>query len=1293
MPEQTPLLPATPARAWYCRGCGLRIVAESGVCARCGYPLDSAEEQRLLVDVTKDLRNFAGAGGANLPAGAVLHLSAPTIRALRRAASFGGAERTVGWLIWRYQMRLAELHEPGREMIPPAELSRQPTVAPVVQRASPPVFAPPAPPTVYTNAPPTFAGPLPAQALPAPPTLRPNHVATLRPLVDSPAGLMVALGTFLILIAILALPFLRQFSSLAIGVTIGAQLFFAAMAAATHRSAHFREFSRMYAVFFAITVPLLVIDIITLYSGANISIIIAMAAFYAAVTYGAFAIYQRFSPFGYLSMISLVTAVIACVLAFPGGSSWVASATLLLALVGLASVQRIGGRVPSPLERLFDTTWAVLRPPARVTMLIIALLNAVVSVPLMAFAIMLDIVPSQTVTIDSPASLSTEVTLLLLLLWLCLYVRRIQWQQGHSFITLLSLLCLLSIIHALQLPPVFVDTGYALALISVAAFYDFIGRARPRFMHLYIRPGLFLDGLALFLIALTPLLVAPLVPTLAFTSMTVTFSPLAPPFPFAGSTLNMLVVFALGVSCLLSVGIVIRRARMPFALTGAFANANQWPWGLLLSGALFIWTYSAVVVWARANAFWCFFALTLLLTALAMLVRWKAGTRWSHPLDVLALGSAVLTLLVSQQWGHMELVLFALAIIFYAVLLVQRRSAWLFIPFIFALFGLPFLFQSDIRLMLAVSIFLPFVAAMLHRLSGMQVSSSFSFKISKERLNAAWEWEWPLVAYALICGASLIFNKGWSGVLYPWMQVQLSPAVGITAVALVWYGCAGLARSKGWLFLAVAFAHAALFFIFQQWWTLAAVTLSGALVGLVASRLAGKLWAFPWYATALPGAIMLGIRGTADSHLLAIWLLLGVAGLIVLVASLEKYSAGNWLAALFAAWSFGIAAQRQNTLFLFVAALSCASAAVVISALMSRERGITRLRSKAFLTYPLPAYALLLVAATSMGIGETLAPFSQFPVWAALLLVAIVIFLVMLIERVPEAVVLVAAFAAWAIARGGLESWQLVLAYSVFCAVIFLSQFVWRTLRPATRWLTPETLPRALALGGQTLVVLFAFASSVTPNQGAMVQAGVFSLLILTGLTAWFANMQPVWQRRFWSNYSAGLLLALAMMWELYALAGSTLPLEVLIIPPASYLSVTAPFLIRAKTIPGGQPGGYIAAVIGSLALLLPSYLASLGSQGALGAMPGALLAVLLLLGESLTLFLLGMMVRVRFFILGGAALVVAGAIRALFYAITSTGEPALLVWVALALSGMALLAGATFVTLSQHGSSIKQTP
>lgn len=1519
-----------------CRGCGFRISGASGTCPRCGYPMDPSEEFRLLAAVTADLKKCAGAGGANIRVNTLTQFSAPAIHALQRVAVYGGAARTVGWLIWHYQERLSELREAGIAAVSPADISREVTVKSeakdVMSTGVSPVALPPPSharlPLVRSSVQPVPGGAAPARSgvspmpaglqttLPAPRRPRPNYAATLRPLVDSPAGLMVALGTFLILIAILALPFLRQFSSLAIGVTVGAQIFFAAMAAATRRTARFREFSRLYAVFFAITIPLLVIDIVLVYQGSvNIPIVVAVAALYAAVTYGAFAIYQRFSPFGYLSAVSLVASVAAFALAFQDGYQWAACAALLPALPGLASMRRGDGRPLSPLARLFDTTWAVLRNPARVTMLAVVGLSAIIYVPAAAIVLLTGNSSYGSAATSMPSQLSIGATLVLLLVWLCLYVQRTQWNQGHYPVTLLSLLCVLVGIHDLQLPSVYAGIGYALALVSVAALFDFISRTRPRFIHLYMRPGLFLDVLALVLIAMTPLLVAPFVPVLAFTSNPVTFILSVPPFPFGGSAINTLVVFALGLSSLLSVGIVIRRSKTPFAVTGAAARVNQWPWALLLSGVLLTWTYGAVVLWAGVDTFWSFFVLTLVMVAAAVFARQKAGRCWSYPIDVVALGTAVLALLASLQWDHVEIALYALAIIFYVVLLAQRRSIWMFIPFIFALIALPYLFQSGARVMLAASVLLPLVAAVFHRSPGKQSSIPLPLKINNERPGVAWEWEWPLAVYALICGAASIEREFLSGTLslYPWILLRLPAATVIAIIALAWYACAALSRYRGWLWPAGAFAASALFFIDQQLWTLAAVTLIAAPLGLVISQIAGRAWALPLYWTALLSGVILGITGEIGSErMVTTWILLGVAALVYLIASLEKIGWGNWLAIAFAAWSFSIAATMPHTLFLFAAASGCAVAAILCSFIIGGERGIARLHSKAFLMYALPLYAaagaamlltgyvgtlvpsvwgeLLVFAVVAyiaalkeglyqwqwvasvfgiwgivlaalvradaivvVGVGALLASvladrllrlpaaatnaavrgrltikaswgwawyivalaafivagiypsplvsrliphFAEynviafavvlyiaglieeqplimwtaplFALWSlgiaaqgqdtvflfavtmlsallavgvrrlrgavggqastllaftlplygialaaalltggegvlvppatsyvplALLVDAVVAFIIARLEGLPAAIVLPAGLAAWAIALSGWATWQLTLAYSLLCVIIFVTQYAWNTLQPAERRRLAELLSRGLAIGGQALVVIFAAGASVLPDQGATAQGGVFALLVLAGLVIWFGYAQQAAHIRFWCNYGAGLLLALAITGELNTLSSSPLPLDLLTISPASYLVVTAPFLLREKTKPGMQQAGYVVSAIGALALLLPSFFLSFGVQGVVGGIPGDLLAVFLLLGETLALLLLGIAVRERFFVLGGCALVVVGALRVFFYAITNTSPLAIL---AMVIAGLAILGVAVFLVLRQRGEAggaVRHTP
>ena len=110
---------------------------------------------------------------------------------------------------------------------------------------------------------------------------------------------------------------------------------------------------------------------------------------------------------------------------------------------------------------------------------------------------------------------------------------------------------------------------------------------------------------------------------------------------------------------------------------------------------------------------------------------------------------------------------------------------------------------------------------------------------------------------------------------------------------------------------------------------------------------------------------------------------------------------------------------------------------------------------------------------------------------------------------------------------------------------------------------------------------------------------------------------------------------------------------------------------------------GQLVSLVGACGLFLPSFILSNVAQGSVGSLPARLVSTLLLLAESLGLFTLGMVTRVRYLLLGGTGLVVIGAIEALIYA-TSHSQQAgvILVWLALAVSGGALIGGAAFLTL-----------
>jgi hypothetical protein len=331
------------------------------------------------------------------------------------------------------------------------------------------------------------------------------------------------------------------------------------------------------------------------------------------------------------------------------------------------------------------------------------------------------------------------------------------------------------------------------------------------------------------------------------------------------------------------------------------------------------------------------------------------------------------------------------------------------------------------------------------------------------------------------------------------------------------------------------------------------------------------------------------------------------------------------------------------------------------------------------LTWRWPWY--LLAALASVAVGNTAPSPQRFYELGAFTLLAV---LVMVKERLPEALILPAVLASWLLIQAHWEFWQTMLAASGLCLLIFASQFIWRVVTPLQLGWPASAPARVLALSGQmgvTVALLLVYGGSGPTASPLALQAGAVALLILGLLLLCFAYTQPSRRVRIWSFYGIGLLLALTCSWELRVLPGLTI--DVLLLPPASYLLVIAPFLLRDKTLPGSRRIGQLVSLVGACGLFLPSFILSNVAQGSVGSLPARLVSTLLLLAESLGLFMLGIVTRVRYLLLGGTGLVVVGAIEAMIYA-TSHSQQAgvMLVWLALAVSGGALIGGAAFLTL-----------
>ncbi|MBE3564256.1 MAG: hypothetical protein IMW90_00850 [Thermogemmatispora sp.] len=331
-----------------------------------------------------------------------------------------------------------------------------------------------------------------------------------------------------------------------------------------------------------------------------------------------------------------------------------------------------------------------------------------------------------------------------------------------------------------------------------------------------------------------------------------------------------------------------------------------------------------------------------------------------------------------------------------------------------------------------------------------------------------------------------------------------------------------------------------------------------------------------------------------------------------------------------------------------------------------REHSLPRLSR---LLWNWPWYLLAALAATMTGLLS-----SSWPRLLELAIFAFLAALVMLRERLPEALVLPAALLAWLLALLpsvlGLSLDEALLLASLVCVLLFLSQFTWRLIRPEPLWLAPAVPAQLLALGGQAMIVLIYF------DLMTQTQTGALALTVLGLLVVWLALLQPRRAFRLWMGYTAGFLFTLALTWEIWQRWQPTF--DLLCLPLASYLVVLSPFLLRDRQTRGSQRVGRVAIVIGACLLLIPSFILSIVAAEA----DQQLVSLLLVLAESLSLFTFGIAMRVRFFVLGGAALVVGGAIRAVVYTFLGGQHYALIIWTALGIAGLALLGGAIFLTL-----------
>ena len=509
------------------------------------------------------------------------------------------------------------------------------------------------------------------------------------------------------------------------------------------------------------------------------------------------------------------------------------------------------------------------------------------------------------------------------------------------------------------------------------------------------------------------------------------------------------------------------------------------------------------------------------------------------------------------------------------------------------------------------------------------------------------------------------------------------------------------------------------------------VALVGAGLGVVAGRIASHYrrpalrYAWPFYASALSAALLTGVYGALGDLSRpfygavpdALFLYALVASM---VAWIERRASWNWLVAVFACW--GVLLTQRLTAWYVLGAGTALMLAGLLSeqlirrALLAREAAQLASFASARLAQPAsrklvwppsaptraswlwhwPWYCAFIVATLVLGswsatTGQALAVTPVVPGMALFTLLALV---VMLVRRAPELLVFPVGLASWAT-----YLWQstagpvpLIVAYTLLCALIYAAQFVWRLWPALPSKKQASSLYAVFSSGGLCLVLLFAVSQgALAPTAGALAQAGVLALVTLSVLLFLHGLLYPAQVRRALSElldealiearvasarilrhgcyYSVGMLLSLAAAWELLAFGQTRF--DTLTLVPASYLIVIAPLLLRDQTLPRRHFVGQRVALLGAALLLLPALWFSF--QGS------DLFPTLILLGEALLLLLLGLLLRMRIFILSSAALIIVGTLRMLFIAMPPS-VPILLV-----VFGGLLMALATVLILSRH--------
>ena len=438
-------------------------------------------------------------------------------------------------------------------------------------------------------------------------------------------------------------------------------------------------------------------------------------------------------------------------------------------------------------------------------------------------------------------------------------------------------------------------------------------------------------------------------------------------------------------------------------------------------------------------------------------------------------------------------------------------------------------------------------------------------------------------------------------------------------------------------------------------------------------------YALPFYATAFVAALSTGMdsASTTVNPLFYLVVMMLYALVAYAVALFERQPYWLFVVAGFAIWGT-LLAPRASIEWVIGIAIATALIGLLFGRMTKRPLSLTggllsRYRLTSF-EWGWPWYLISLIAMIWTVVWQQIFGMeSQAGIVAYSLLVFTAIAVcIMLVERVPEVLVLPAIFAALAIWlwQPHLDITTMMIAFSILCVLIFVSQLIWKVITPLTKIVPASLLHNVAGIGGQFLVILVIIGNGgLFASSGPLAFVGAGSLFVLALMAFCYGRIQENNIVQRCCDYSAGLLVSLVVSWTLAAFGQANL--DLLTLAPATYLTVIAPLLLRDETLPEHRMIGEGIAVLGAALLLLPTLWLSFTHS------EENLLYTLVLIGEALALLLLGIGAGVRIFVLTGAGLIVVAALHALFLPNLAIPTP-----LALTILGVTLLGVATGLSL-----------